>query len=140
MRIKKTVDNLVLTHQTKDPYKISKQLGITIIEENLGSINGYYNEILGIKFIHINENLSDSRKQFTVAHELGHAILHPNFNQHFLKKHTLFNIDRYEKEANKFAIHLISDERTKNLKTVEEFISFFDWSDNDGFSECSQAW
>ena len=133
MRIKKIVESVVDEFQTKDPFEICKKLGIIIVEESLGTINGYFNEIMGIKFIHINNNLStEAQRKFVVAHELGHAILHPNFNHHFLKKHTLFNIDRYEKEANKFAIHLISDENTKNLKTPEEFILYFDWSENYG--------
>lgn len=124
------VQKLVLEHQTKDPYIISCQLGIIVLEENLGSIDGYFNEVMGFKFIHVNENLSDYRKRFVVAHELGHAILHPNFNHHFLKNHTLFNIDRYEKEANDFAIHLIVDENINDLETIEEISTFYGFDEN----------
>lgn len=136
MRIKKVVENLVSEYQTRNPYELAKLLGIIVIEENLGTINGYYNEVLGVKFIHINENLSKFRKKFTVAHELGHAILHPNFNYHFLKNYTLFNINRFEKEANKFALSLILGNDANDLKTVEEVIYQHEWSENYGVCEC----
>lgn len=124
MWIKKIVDSLVSEHRTNDPFEICNKLEIIVIEEALGTINGYYNEMLGIKFIHVNEALTSEERKFVVAHELGHATLHPNFNYNFLKSHTLFNIDKYEKEANKFAFNLLS----------------YDRSVDDGFSECSQTW
>ncbi|MGE7091255.1 ImmA/IrrE family metallo-endopeptidase [Lysinibacillus sp. NPDC048646] len=41
------------------------------------------------------------------AHELGHAILHPDENTAFLKKNTLFSTDKIEIEANTFAVELL---------------------------------
>ena len=50
-------------------------------------------------------------KTFTCAHELGHAILHPNASTPFLRANTLYSIDKLEQEANSFATNLlISDE------------------------------
>lgn len=43
----------------------------------------------------------------TCAHELGHAILHPDENTAFLKKNTLFSTDKIEVEANTFAVELL---------------------------------
>ena len=43
----------------------------------------------------------------TCAHELGHSILHPNVNPPFLRKHTLFSIDKIERQANAFAVELL---------------------------------
>jgi Zn-dependent peptidase ImmA (M78 family) len=42
-----------------------------------------------------------------LAHEIGHAILHPTVNTPFLKANTLFLISRIEREANEFAVELL---------------------------------
>ena len=50
-------------------------------------------------------------QSFTCAHELGHAILHPNASTPFLRSNTLLSVDKLEQEANLFAtILLIPDE------------------------------
>ena len=59
------------------------------------------------KCIWINENLEGNERLFVMAHELGHAILHPRENCYFIKHKTLFLNSRKEQEANKFAIDLL---------------------------------
>jgi Zn-dependent peptidase ImmA (M78 family) len=45
------------------------------------------------------------------AHELGHLFLHKNTNAIFMDTYTQFNTDKFEIEANKFAMELlISDD------------------------------
>jgi Zn-dependent peptidase ImmA (M78 family) len=100
---------LVKKYETRDPFRIAKELGIIILYEPLGTINGYYNKVYRQKFIHINENLTEYNKIFTAAHELGHALLHPNSNTPFMKSYTFMNIDRLEIEANEFAVNLIGN-------------------------------
>ena len=51
---------------------------------------------------------------FICAHELGHAIFHPDANTPFLKRNTLFSTDRIEVEANLFAVHLLFSEHFFN--------------------------
>lgn len=75
--------------------------------EDLGSINGYYNKQFRIKQIHINCNLPEHLQKLTCAHELGHALLHPNSSTPFLRSCTFLSIDRMEIEANKFAVELL---------------------------------
>lgn len=152
MRIKKVVNDLFSKYQTKDPFKLCQCLGIVVVEEPLGTINGYYNEVLGVRFIHINSGLAtEYQRKLTVAHELGHAVLHPGLNCNFLKKHTLFNIDRFEKEANSFAVHLLLDEEEENLEAAFEISSFYGfdekiknylnkWGVDHEFCEYSQTW
>ena len=41
-----------------------------------------------------------------LAHEIGHLIMHPKHNAPFLQS-TFFSMDRYEIEANKFAVELL---------------------------------
>ncbi|MNB78605.1 Metallopeptidase ImmA [compost metagenome] len=57
--------------------------------------------------IHINNAASEQDQRFTCAHELGHVILHPNVNTPFLRRQTLYSVDRIEREANQFAVELL---------------------------------
>lgn len=117
--MKKVISKLVKEHQTRNPIEIAENLGIIVLYEPLGSINGYYNTAFRQKFIHINHDLPDHRRIFTAAHELGHAILHPNSNTPFLREKTYLSVDRMEIEANKFAVNLlISDEKLEEFKEL----------------------
>lgn len=107
MDIKKSVDYYVKKIRSRNPFEIADALNITVIFEELGSINGYYNKQLRMKQIHINYSLEDNERLFTAAHELGHAILHPNTNTPFLRSYTYFSIDKLENEANEFAVELL---------------------------------
>lgn len=107
MDIRKHVQLLKKKYKTDDPFAIADHLGIKIIIEPLGSINGYYNKQLRMKQIHINCDLAEHEQLFTCAHELGHAILHPNANTPFLRKCTGFLVSKMEIEANKFATELL---------------------------------
>lgn len=111
MNIKKLVRYVSKKHGTRNPYIIAKELGITIIYEDLGTVHGYYNKQIRDKQIHINQNLDKQHMLFTMYHELGHAIMHPNVSTHFLASSTLLSVDKLEIEANTFAMHfLISDD------------------------------
>lgn len=49
--------------------------------------------------------------KLVMAHELGHAVLHPKENCYFIRNKTLLLNSKNETEANKFAMELlISDE------------------------------
>jgi len=109
--IKKRVNYYRKKMQTSDPFKIADSMGIAIIYEELGNIKGYYNKILRMKQIHVNQNLSEQDAIYTVSHELGHAILHPDCNTAFLRQYTFQSVGRLENEAHQFALELlISDE------------------------------
>lgn len=107
MDIKKKIGYLKKKYGTSNPFELASYLGIDIISENLGSINGYYNMQFRIKQIHINCNLQKHVQLFTCAHELGHALMHPNANTPFLRSNTLLSVDKLEIEANKFAMELL---------------------------------
>lgn len=120
-------------YETSNPFVIAKYLGIKIIFEELGSVNGYYTKILRQKQIHINQNLSEHMQLFTCAHELGHALLHPNASTPFLRNNTLLSVDKMEIEANKFAIDLlISDEILEENKdfTLDQLSRLFGYHKN----------
>lgn len=107
MDIKHKANSLAKKYDTRNPFEIARDMGIQVIKEDLGSVYGYYNKCFRIKQIHINHSLPEHLQLFTAGHELGHAVLHPNTNTPFLRKHTYFSVDRLETEANKFAIELI---------------------------------
>lgn len=117
MNIKSLADELTGKYATRNPIDIARELGITVLFEKLGAINGFYNTYCRSKFIHINKRLKWPRMVFTAAHELGHAVMHPNYNTPFMKKHTYFSVNKYETEANKFAIYLlIGDDQLRELR------------------------
>lgn len=109
--IDKKIKKLVINHETRDPFQIAKNLGILVVEEDLGEIYGFYNKENRIKMIHINSKLNQLNKRITAAHELGHAILHPSENTPMLSKITIVSELKIEKEANYFATNLLVDKK-----------------------------
>ncbi|MDE5054857.1 ImmA/IrrE family metallo-endopeptidase [Niallia taxi] len=109
-RIDNGVKKLIQKHNTNNPFKIANELGILVLHENLGNTLGFYSKHFRMKLIHVNENLEQEEKDFVCAHELGHALLHPDANTPFLKRHTLFSVDKIEQEANAFALSLLFHE------------------------------
>lgn len=121
MRVKNAADHLIKTHGTNCPFSIAKDKGISILYSDLGSVYGYYFVYKRIPIININEALEESMQRVVCAHELGHAILHPKVNTSFMKRTTFFSLDKYEKEANKFAAELlISDEDIYEINNLEK--------------------
>lgn len=118
--IEKGVKKLIINHDTNNPFKIAKKLGITVLHEDLGNTLGFYSKHFRMKFIHVNQNLELEEKEFVCAHELGHALLHPDANTPFLKKHTLFSTDKIEQEANAFALNLLFHEKDLNEQLTIE--------------------
>ena len=105
--LKDTIFNLTKKYNTSDLFELADALKISVFFEELGTINGYYNKPLRMKQIHINQNLSERDAKFTCAHELGHAVLHPNASTPFLRSKTFLSVDRLEIEANTFAVNLL---------------------------------
>ena len=107
LSIKQTVDSLCHKHDTRDPFEIARQLGIIVLYEPLGSIRGFYSRSKRQKFIHINHNLCSEQQRIVCAHELGHAVLHPDSNTPFLRSNTFFSVNKFEIEANRFMVQLL---------------------------------
>lgn len=108
MGIENKVLSLVRKFGTSNPYKIAKELDINLLEADLGEVKGYYTKIRRIKFIFINENLSRNEKIFTMAHELGHAVLHYNTSTPHLLSMKYRYTSRIESEADEFATVLMN--------------------------------
>lgn len=123
MTIKETYNSLVKEFGTNNPLKIIKELGIIVQFSDLGVNKGLYHtlEIDNTTYhcIHINNKLSSSEQRYTMAHELGHYILHPNSNLHFLRRVSDVPLSRQEKEADLFASYfIISDDEIKEINNL----------------------
>lgn len=131
MGIKNIVNNLVNKYNTRDVYELCDCLGLKIMYEDLGNIKGFYQGCLDSQIIHINFNLDDKEKKIVAAHELGHAMLHNELNILFLESNTYFVKNKYENEANKFAIEVLlqdTDLDKDELKymTLEQLSTYFE--------------
>ncbi len=118
-----------------DPVIIAEKLGFTVFKSNFDSdnISGMVINSNDEKAIYINENDSINRQRFTIAHELGHILLHHNPNEESFKevdfrKNNSF--DERETQANSFAASLLMP-RTKateiwyKLQDVDNFADIF---------------
>ena len=125
--MKKTIRQIVAYYKRKfqsdNPFEIADGLNIEIQIGNIGSRAGCYMYLKHHKCIFLNENLDPHEMKLVMAHELGHAILHPKENCYFIRSKTLLSVDKMELDANKFAMELlVSDyvlEENKNL-TIEQ--------------------
>lgn len=116
--------NLISTHGTNNPSRIAAERDITVLFEDLGkNIWGYYTCVRRIPVIHVNQRLEGFHRIFTLGHELGHHFLHTGINTPFLKRNTLFSIDRIEREANGFSLCLMIGSAQPELgETKDHFL------------------
>lgn len=114
MDYKKKVRSLVKKYKTRDPYTISKELGIIVKFKQLSpnSPKGIFKKVLRRKFIIINMTriIDKFDLKIVLAHELGHAVRHCSNSAFFLHDHTLYARGKFEREANEFAAELLIDE------------------------------
>lgn len=122
MNIKELATKLINVNGTNDPFTLAKNLKIIILYEDLGSKLGYFSKDYRLKFIHIDQNLPILTQRFVCAHELGHALLHPDVNTPFLSRYTLFSKSKIERQANTFAVELLMPD---DLLLKSNEISFY---------------
>jgi Zn-dependent peptidase ImmA (M78 family) len=116
--IEKEVNRLTEKYKTNCPFEISGLKNIHVVYWNLHQeIWGFYKYERRNRFIFINSNLSHDKKRFVCGHELGHALLHTKLNTPFLRRNTLYSIDKIEREANEFAVNLLL--YNKNLQDYQ---------------------
>lgn len=107
-QIRRCVRRLVKKHTTRDPFVLAESLDILILYKYLPSnLLGMYLECSCRKAIILNSLRDENTHRITVAHEIGHHMLHPGYNRKFLMVHTLYNKGKLEKEADRFAAELL---------------------------------
>ncbi len=95
-------------YQSAEPDVICEKMGVIAIEQELPDcVNGFTIEMNGIRFIVLNSELGYYEKRFTMAHELGHIMLHKGTNSLNLSCNTGFCVTKYEREADSFAAWLL---------------------------------
>lgn len=97
-----------------NPIEIARDLntGVSFVELNpdLQNISGFYDAEEDCIFVNVDE--APVRQTFTIAHELGHRILHSEWARSsaykvLLRDQAAQSKDIYEQEANTFAANLL---------------------------------
>lgn len=104
----KTLANrLARQYGTWAPFRLAAELGISVFHAHLGSTWGYSVTSCRIPCVCLSDNLDEKFLSFTLAHEIGHFLLHRRLSFPFLAYHTFFGTDHFEREANTFAVELL---------------------------------
>ncbi|QIJ75063.1 ImmA/IrrE family metallo-endopeptidase [Methylobacterium sp. NI91] len=117
-RVKRAVRQLIedfsLTEPPVDPVRIAKHLGVSVyfveFEPERKNISGFFD--CDERAIFVNKDEFPLRQTFTIAHELGHKVLHEDWARSSEYRVLLRDQDGrtdepHEKEANAFAAHLL---------------------------------
>lgn len=108
--IRKIINKLKKKYNTSSPYELAECLDITVIIQPLGSVWGMYKYIRKNKVIFINSILSEIERRFVLAHEIGHAVLHPKSSCFFINENNYISKIKSEYEANVFAAEFLIDD------------------------------
>jgi len=100
-----------------DVEKIAEKCGLSVIRREVESISGFIARGEGKAVIGVNSSNALVRQRFTIAHELGHYLLHPpgaedvhvdsGFEVRFRDDLSSQGTDMGEQEANSFAAELL---------------------------------
>ncbi len=140
--IRNLIGEILSEHAVEKPtvpvISIAKALGIEIQSENVAdNLSGFLirSTDSGKAVIGVNKGHSKARKRFTIAHELGHYLLHEGELVHFDAERPGFRVNyrsessssEMEREANLFAAELLMparflerDSRIKRIDLLEE--------------------
>ncbi|MBO5069905.1 MAG: ImmA/IrrE family metallo-endopeptidase [Roseburia sp.] len=110
MDIKRFADSIVRKHQSRDPFEIVRGLNVILLFVPLTDTRAFFQYFQRNNIIYIDENLSSHEKAFECAHELGHMFLHKKSNFIFMDTRTGFNTNKYEIEADTFAMDLLVED------------------------------
>lgn len=107
MDIKKKADSLVRKFQTRNPFEIIQGLNVILVFAPLVDTRAFYQYFQRNNIIYIDESLTKHEQAFECAHEMGHMFLHKKANAIFMDTRTNFNSDKFEIEADTFAMDLL---------------------------------
>lgn len=132
--IKRTVNSLLLENHIFDPpvpvEQIAEDAGIEVRYGDLGEISGLLARKPGATIIGVNVGQPEVRQRFTIAHELGHFLLHEGLGEHADRDYRINFRDSssseasnvLEIEANFFAANLLMPEHFLEEDDAEEVI------------------
>jgi len=118
------IRQLIRKYKTNDPFELASCLNITVWFCDLGKeTRGFYMRKLRRRYIVIHEGLDEFWKRFVCAHEIAHDRLHPGFSRFWLDEHSFFNAGKFERQANKFAVRLLTAGDTlRRGESISEFL------------------
>ncbi len=111
-QIDKICKHLTSKYETRDPFRIAKELGVYVEFDELETLKGYYCVLNRVRMIVINNSLDEQMQKLVCAHELGHDRLHYSLAVSSpLRDSGFISNAIHEIEANRFASGLLlSDE------------------------------
>lgn len=107
MSTKTVADGLARKHGTRDPFTIANELGFIVVFAPLVDMRGFQQSVKRRRLIYINDELDEQQQRLVCAHELAHHLLHRGMNRIFMDQSTRIVTQRYENEANRFAVDLL---------------------------------
>ncbi|MDR1892973.1 MAG: ImmA/IrrE family metallo-endopeptidase, partial [Oscillospiraceae bacterium] len=111
--ISAVVKQLIEKHETRDPERLCRYLGIKIRYKDCDNLlKAYFITIARIKNIVINSRIGESMRLILLAHELGHAVLHSELAvlKGFQEFELFDSTIPAEYEANLFAAELLIED------------------------------
>lgn len=110
MDSKAIADGLSRKYDTRDPFIIAREMGFIVILAPLIQMRGFQQRAKRRRFIYINSELDEQQQRLVCAHELAHHLLHRGMNRIFMDQSTYVVTQKYENEANQFALELLYDD------------------------------
>lgn len=101
---------IIKKFKTNDPFELCDLMNVNVHYANLGTLRGMYRYNKRNCFITLNSalELTYVEYKFICAHELGHLLMHKDYNR-IMMDHPGYKPNRYENEANKFAMFLLME-------------------------------
>lgn len=118
-----------------DVIKVAKELGFTVYKSKFekDDIDGIVINSTEEKSIHVNESQIHQRQRFTIAHEIGHIVLHHDMDANYEMVDYRISggeFDQKEFEANSFAAALLMPKEKvtqvwNDLRDVDDVADLF---------------
>lgn len=108
---RKLLKELGISKAPVDPYKVARSIGVKLEERNLPRGDGFLVKLPGEERIMVNKASIETRKRFTVAHELGHLRI-PSHTELTYTDVDIWGekVGLAELEADEFAVELLMPE------------------------------
>ena len=118
------VRNLVQKYGTANPFQLADELDLKIIHVPLPDhIRGMLARVLRRKYIILNDKLSYIGQKITICHEIGHSQLHNGYGYYLHADKAYYIPSRREREANEYAVHLLSYSSDIDAAQVIRFLN-----------------
>ena len=111
-KVQKIIQRLYDDFSTYDIFKLIDYLDITLVEsDQLATWGCSWGNMITIR-----KGINEDIKEFVLAHELAHLILHANLG---IAMPFMGMVGKYEKEANSFALLLLSQKYDISIEVIQ---------------------